>query len=201
MLVPPMVSAEKSKEMSENLTALRRCNKVYKYVFLLNAAAVLITLGCVFFQLIGSILMLTNFLHTLIPFCFLMPGAAVSAIYSGYRRKDVFAVFSPVLALIGVLLRPLMGIMLSADILSAMLVLFANAKYRYLEQQEGYPHFNPLLHEQLQRAEDFHIHDPYKELARKLKKNAANSMDNIHKDERELSPKSSGSQKRFMDEI
>ena len=201
MLVPPMVSAEKSKEMSENLTALRRCNKVYKFVFLLNAASVVIIIGCVFFQLIGSILLLNDFLHTLLPLCFLMPGAAVSAIYSGYRRKDVFAVFAPILALIGVFLRPIMGIMLSADILSALLVLCANAKYRYLEQQEGYPHFNPLLHEQLQRAEDFHRRDPYKELARKLKKNAADSMDTIRKDEKELSPKSSGSQKKFMDEI
>ena len=173
--------------LSRNKAALDRCAKVYKLIFIIVAAPVLAAVVYSIFEMFISILFLN--LNALFAFLIcgviLNPISGVMVIYSGYVRQDVFAYLSPLPLAAGLLFDALLGSAGIVNVLipSTMAVIFsiaptvlANSKYRYLEDQEGFPHFSPLLMEQLKRSDELKKHDPYEEAAKRYKLTASDSM-------------------------
>ena len=177
-------------EMSKNHTALARCNRIYKYVFIISFPVCAAIMVYSLFMLVISLLSAeieTMFVYLIAGFL-LCPASFIMTVYSGYSKNDLFSYLSllPVsmfFILIAVLsIDDYSGIYLCVfvtiflTVISVPLTLAANAKYRYLEDQEGFPHFSPLLHEQQVRSEELKDHDPYAEAAKRRKLTASDSM-------------------------
>lgn len=197
--------------LSRNKAALDRCNKIYKWIFIAVAAPVLAAVAYSIFEMFISILFLN--LNALFAFLIcgviLPPISGTLIIYSGYVRQDIFAYTSPLPLALGVVFDVLLGDtgVVSVLVPGLMIVIIlivptvlANSKYRYLEDQEGFPHFSPLLIEQLKRSDDLKKHDPYAEAAERRKLTQSDSMNDLELNGEVIEDKVN-EKTNYMDEI
>ena len=129
-------------------------------------------------------------------------------IYSGYKREDLFAYAAFVPLILGILLdfaldnSATIALIITGAVALASLAptLLANARYRYLEDQEGFPHFSQLLLEQQKIAASFKVNDPFEAAARRYKETSSDSMKGIELSDEILAEKIK-EKNSFMDEI
>ena len=177
-----------TSEFSRNRAALDRCNRIYKWIFVFLAAFIIAAVIYTFYQ--GIVFLLAARIADLIALLFagivFTPLSIGMMIYSGYRRIDMFAYFSPLVSLAGFLFGYIMGADVSylafplIAVLAAVIpTVLTNARYRYLEEQEGFPHFSALLMEQLQRSDDFKANNPFEAAAKRYKMTESDSMNDL----------------------
>lgn len=174
--------------MHRNSAALARCEKIYKYVFLANVGIAADLVFASLYSMLGDlvsgewVVMLGYFVSMI-----LCTGACALTVMGGYTKKDIVVWAAPGAAGLSVLSdRAIIGyttlntcLALFVAIISVAPTLLANAKYRWLETQEGFPHFSELLQEQQDKAKEFNEHDPYEEAARQRKFTQSDAMSDV----------------------
>lgn len=89
----------------------------------------------------------------------IFPGVGlITAMASGSSAHDTIAAFCFAIGPVSLII---CGIMI-----------YAHRRYEWLTQQEGFPHFQTLLDEQLRKSRDMKENDPYAKRLEELKKNA-----------------------------
>ncbi|MBR2284026.1 MAG: hypothetical protein IJ874_06360 [Ruminococcus sp.] len=156
------------EEFAKNRIQIKTCTRVY------NSTAVIYGVMCL-------IPILSVGISTLITFGrggSLLDGMIFKALilgcgfYGAYRKNDVFTVAAPIIAVMGAILYPSVwndGLAAGSVALAVMGVL-ANRKYRWLEQQYGFPYFNERFEEQNMNAVQRNIKDDYQVQYEELKK-------------------------------
>ena len=196
-------------DMARNKAALEHCNFVYKLIFFILAPLVAGVIVYTFYE--GIVLILAAKIADLLGLfsagLVFIPLSVGALLYSGYRRNDLFAYISPLINLAGVLWSFLLGsdasyyvLPLGAVLIFALPTLLANSRYRYLEEQEGFPHFSELLMEQLKKSDDFKKNDPFEEAAKRYKKQESNEMKDLDFTGETIQEKVT-EKNNFMDEI
>lgn len=126
-------------ELSINYCSLGRCKKIYTALCIIY---VILFLSC-----IGDVLSIIVYL------------AILAAEYYGiYKHKDIPAIIGPLAWILWSLMTGAISfggafvgitiLMLILDLGSIPLALFSNRKYRWLEEQPGFPYFNQRFEEQ-----------------------------------------------------
>lgn len=195
--------------MARNKAALDRCNLIYKLVFIVLAPIAAGVILYTFYQ--GIVFMLAAKISDLIALIFIgllfTPLSIGAMIYSGYRRNDLFAYISPLISLAGMLWSFILGsdstyyfLPLMAILITIVPTLLTNSRYRYLEEQEGFPHFSELLMEQLQKSDEFRNNDPFEAAAKRYKAQSSDEMNDLDFNGQTIEEKVV-EKKNYMDEI
>ncbi|MDO4863907.1 MAG: hypothetical protein Q4A05_07040 [Ruminococcus sp.] len=179
--------------MTQNHAAMKRCSRTYTIVSTVYVTA------CGFYILAGAYLSLImeGSLYHLIngP---LFKGAVLAAGFLGtYKKSNLFAGLAPIImffntvlfrnvdnyfdAFWGTVLPMKIDILyLFMTIALAVLTIIANAKYRYLEQQEGFPQFSEVFEQQKTGKPQYG--ETYIERIEKLRASSRGDMDGIPDD-------------------
>ena len=163
------------EEYKKNRTAMKRCRKTETASFIVLAANIAISIWLLVAAVIsGEVLVLIASVLGL--------AASALGILGLYKKDSAIAIAA------GVFLIAEMGIMFFADgpdligvLEVAVFGYFAAAnflnikKYRWLEQQDGFPNFEPRLKEYDMDRAQRNIKDPYARKMEEMKKNNASA--------------------------
>lgn len=139
------------------------------------------------------------------------------AYYGMYKKIDMMSFFPSVILVLNILLFevfpedvssflssvPRVGLLSIQLVVSFILlgpILYANRKYRFLEKQAGFPHFNELLEEQRMELLDRKILNPYKRGSEERKKTESQEMFDIELNG-EVIGEHQKEENNYMDEI
>ena len=184
-------------EFSENFKALKRCEMIYNKVSWLYIAMPLMN---IFFGIVIMVGASYDALFVLIMQVLIYPFVGYHGWMSCYRKNDFSAMSAPtaiginciVLLVASVLVEgkifgrvPFNSVLfalvpnvgsLAVSCFSCVLTLRVNAKYRWLEQQVGFPYFNERNEEHKMDMRQFDIIDPYQLEINRLKKTSRDDM-------------------------
>ncbi|MBQ3916009.1 MAG: hypothetical protein II690_05415 [Ruminococcus sp.] len=184
-------------EFAENFKSLQRCETIYNKISWLYIAMPLMNL---FFGIVIMVGASYDALFVLIMQLLIYPFVGYHGWMSCYKKNDFSAMSAPtaiaincIVLLVGSFLveGKIFGrvpfnsvlfalipnvISLAASGFSCVLTLRANAKYRWLEQQVGFPYFNERNEEHKMDMRQFDIIDPYQVEINRLKKTAREDM-------------------------
>ena len=162
---------------TQNLAALRKCEKIYNWVFFIYAG---ICIPCI----VGAVIfiVITDQHDELF---YLLDGIIFKLIilYLGimgcYKKNQLMAAAAPVCTVTDALIfGGFNSIIMILSIFAAIMTVMANKKYRYLEQCEGFPYFN----ERFETSEELRNsgRDIFQERYEEIKRNhTSNKMDEI----------------------
>ena len=201
-MLPENKISEKQIEMSRNKQEFNRCNRIYLFTAIPNLGAMALM---IISSVPGALYSLLNAqpersVSSLICGVLLCPVACALAMLCGYLKKDILSLY----ALLPIAAAFLLNIMLEVDgdgnpliaaavtLITAAPTIYANHRYRYLETQEGFPHFSELLNEQQKKSEEFKEHDPYEEAAKRRKLTASREMTGLELNGKFIAPKTTG---------
>lgn len=114
--------------------------------------------------------------------CTIINALTLCSGYIGvYKHQNVFSIAPPVLVLICSMFESRISYLFFLCVLCTVINIFANKKYRWLEQQDGFPYFNMRFRNQEFDKCQWNIKDPYTVQLEEIKKNNNNSdhMDDI----------------------
>lgn len=201
-MLPEEKITEKQREMSRNKQEFNCCGRIYKYTAIPNLGAmalmIISSVPGAFYSLLNA--QPERSVSSLICGVLLCPAACALNILCGYMKKDILSFY----ALLPIALAFLLDIMLEVDsdgnsliaaavtLITAAPTIYANHRYRYLETQEGFPHFSELLNEQQKRSEELKIHDPYEEAAKRRKLTESREMTGLELTGKFIAPKNTG---------
>lgn len=188
----------KASELTHNYASLKKCEMAYKWVFgiytILCLAFVITTLSAGFNPLgLGDFALI--FFDGIICKCAML----VSGFIGVYKKNDRAAILTPVILLINSLFF-MSEVNFGLFVLSAGLAavnVTANKKYRWLEEQEGFPYFNQALLEQDQHIQQQKIKDDYTINYERMKKTSSDSMGTVNLST--LSESESSDESKYMD--
>lgn len=162
---------------TQNLAALKRCEKIYKWVFIFYAAfCVPHIIGAIIFIVITPShneidYLLNGIVFKLILLCLGTMGC--------YKKNQLLAAAAPVCAAVNLLLyQGLNSMIMTLSIPAAILTIMTNRKYKYLEQCEGFPYFNERFEssEELRNSGRNIYQERYEEIK---EKHTSDKMDEI----------------------
>ena len=108
-------------------------------------------------------------------------GVLITGFMSTYKKNNILAAASVVLVLIESAFSRFALVLAPFVIAAAVITVIANKKYKWLEQQDGFPYFNSRVRfHEMDRAQ-WDIKDPYTQQFEELKKR--NSNNSGHMDE------------------
>lgn len=179
-----------------HLHMLKRCNKVY------NAVSILYVAGCGMYAIAAVYLMLISMNGDILYLLFAGPVSKSALLVCGYlgtyKKNDMFAMAAPCIMIISLFIPEcfhsignyfdiFMGIVISgfsidaiylaASVILAAVTIITNRKYRYLEEQEGFPYFNERF--ELQKAGGSQYGSSVREQVEERKKTQHSDMDEI----------------------
>ncbi|MCM1314563.1 MAG: hypothetical protein NC040_09065 [Muribaculaceae bacterium] len=176
----------KRKNFTENHFALKKCERIYSFIFWAYALSC-IPYACAIFiyavlesLILGNILdLIRNFLLTLAVF--------VSGLVSVYKKEPKFTWLPVIIAFIAELasgFHDTFSLFLGISLVSSILLTLVHKKYRWLEQQEGFPYFNEFFEEQKNKSalneHNEHIdNNPYQQTIIERYKTSSGKMDEI----------------------
>ena len=185
---------------------LKKCELFY------NKTAVAL-LGVIVMGVMGSVVELlieilkggqVTFLFFKYAVCVL--GCSAASYYAMYRNRTAYIYLSTALSAVGMIFNISVGsgflnmIVVLVDIVLCLMLPPVNKKMEFLKQQEGYPHFSPLLSEQLEKSENAAITGRYDENPLYYKSDSSGSMDEITVQSSDIEPKAD-EKNSLMDEI
>lgn len=175
---------------------LKKCNKVY------NAVSIVYVAGCGLYALAAAYLLLISMNNDILFLLFDGPVSKSALLVCGYlgvyKKNNLFAAAAPCVMLLSLLIPAVFhnngnyldmflgvaiggfsinGIYLTASVIMAVITMITNRKYRYLEQQEGFPYFNERF--ELQKSGGVQYGSSFQERAEQLKKTQRSDMDEI----------------------
>ena len=167
------------EEYKKNRTAMKKCKKTETYIFIIFAANIAIAIWMMIAALIAwNIWFLTA--------AILGAAGSVLGILSVRKRDSALAIAG------GVLIIAEVGAMFFSDGFSVLGVVevavftyfavynFLNIKkYRWLEQQDGFPNFEPRLKEYDMDRAQRSIKDPYAQKMEEMKANNSHEMQEL----------------------
>jgi len=167
------------EEFKQNRTAMKKCKKTETYIFIIFAANIAIAIWMMIAALIAwNIWFLTA--------AILGAAGSVLGILSVRKRDSALAIAAAVIIIAEI------GIMFFFDGISVLG--FAEAavfgyfvvtnimnikKYRWLEQQDGFPNFEPRLKEYDMDRAQRNIKDPYAQKMEDMNKNNTHEMQEL----------------------
>lgn len=181
-----------SSIMAKNRADLNKCGKIYRIV------TTVYVLACGFYILADALLFLMSMngdLFYLLLNGLVFKGAVLAAGFLGaYKRSDIFAGTAPLIMLFNTVLfwnadnyfdrflGGLLGIRINAVYLVgaavlAFMTILANMKYRYLEQQEGFPQFSEVFEQQKTGKPMYGM--TFEERAEQLRQTARGDMEEL----------------------
>lgn len=126
----------------QNLKALRRCETIYKDIFLFYfCTCVPYALGSLVFGIFG----LGNTLFVVFVGILLTLVIGVLGILGCYAKNDIFCLMATIASLIGFVVSqgsPVQLIICIGSAACTVITIITNKKYRKLEKLEGFPYFN-----------------------------------------------------------
>lgn len=170
---------EHEEEYKQNRTAMKKIKKEDTMILIIFAGclAMAVWMLVAFFITQNKMMLLSSVLGA---------AASVTGFFSSYRKDSALAIAA------GVLLLATIAVMFFYDGFSLLGVAelavfgwfavrnFLNIKkYRWLEQQEGFPQFEPKLREYDTERERRNLRDPYAEKMKERQRNSADSMDEL----------------------
>lgn len=166
------------QELSERGIMLKKCEKTYSFIFWIYA------LMCIpyvcgnflygFFKGIAGINVMPALFNAL-------SGLAVFAVglASVYKKEPKFTWFPLIVTVIPLLVSGNF-VFLTVSLVSAFVLSPVHKKYRWLEQQEGFPYFNELLEEQKDSLSEFeNKSNTLRQKNIEIYKNSSGKMDEI----------------------
>ena len=169
------------KDFSENFSALKKCEKIYSIIFWIYAlscipyaCAILIYAFLESLIFLGNILtLIRNFILTLMFF-----SAGLISVY----KKDlkftwipvIIAIFSAIISNFNDIFSFFLGI----SLISSLLLTIIHKKYRWLENQDGFPYFNERFEEQKNNLAEDKSNKQYQKNI-EIYKNSSGKMDEI----------------------
>ena len=149
--------------------SLKKCQKIYNIIALYY---IIVFAGIAFTEV--YICVLNGSLTSLIGAFFSI--ATLAAGFGGvYIHKNIFAIAAPVLCMINTPFHFECGIFIPLCIICAVATVLANRKYRWLEDQDGFPYFNVRYRVQEIDKVQWNIKDPYTQNYEEIKKKENNS--------------------------
>ena len=181
------------EEMVHNRMMIQKCERIYKWVFIIYAVifvpcAITAIFCCLLFTISSSelgFILLDGLFFKGAMFAFGLLGA--------YKKDDLFALFPPMILLIdtaivaypqfawmlGVFGVPVNALICAASAIMAVGNIWANRKYKWLESQYGFPHFNELQSDQELDRVQRGIKDEYTQKLESLQKTRADGMEGV----------------------
>ena len=164
---------------------LKTCETVYKTIFILNLAYVIMFAVYTLLELIVFMLARKN------PLGLFFDGIILHGLYlflslnGGYKKDIKYSVFASIIMAISYLI-PSGSAMDEFDLMfaieSALFIIptaLANKKYKWLEQQEGFPYFNERFEEQKNKLKEYNEKNPYEERMKQIQQNSSGKMDEL----------------------
>lgn len=179
-------------KMSKNRADMNRCERMYRRV------SAVYVLACGFYILADALLFLMSMNGDLLYLLLnglVFKGAVLAAGFLGtYRKSNLFAGAAPLIMLFNTVLfwnaddyfdkflGGLLGIKinavyLAASVVLAVLTIISNAKYRYLEQQEGFPQFSEVFEQQKTGKPQYGL--TFEERVEQIRKSARSDMEEL----------------------
>ncbi len=162
----------------ENLTSLKRCNRIF------NITALFYVIFCGLYAVDAIFMIIISIGNSI--WSFFIDGivfkAAIlaSGYYGCYAKKNLYTILAPGIFIINQIAfsdMPLNGIFFPFSLILSVLTVFASNKYHILEQAEGFPYFNERIDEQNDSFNN--PRDVYKEQYENTVKNSMDKMDEI----------------------
>lgn len=215
-----MTILEQFSDITKNGMALNRVNKIYKYVSILYVAI------CLPYALISLFAGFTSgpayFAVMLLEFLF-KAGLIVCGVMSCYTRQKYLVFIAFACQLLSAIINPIQGtfidlfflegvtgisfnrLLFGAVTVACGFTLYADAKYSYLEDQEGFPHFNERQLQQEYEIQQSRIKDKYQINYERIVKSSADEMNDISNSKDTFTPReysaSSYDDNDYMDSI
>lgn len=167
-----------NKQHCENLASLKRCNRIFG----ITGTFYLIFCGLYAIDAIFMIVISVGGVIWRYFFDGVVFKAAIlaSGYYGCYTKNNFYTILTPFLCILNSIIfldMPLNTPLVSASIILAVLTVFANNKYKILEQCEGFPYFNERIDAQNELFEN--PKDIYKEQYENIVKNSSDKMDEL----------------------
>ncbi len=177
-------------EFPKNLKALKLCNRIYKITFIIYAAFsgmyIFISLYFMLFPIFDPLVLFADGI-------ILQSLYFAAALMGTYKKNSYYAAIAPVFIALSILFLDkfqyiqfvfkLQYTFISIGIAAATVI--TNKKYKWLEEQFGFPYFSQLIEEQKLDKIQLNIEDPYQRKLDELKKTQSSEMDSISLDESE----------------
>jgi len=164
---------------------LKNCETVYKTIFVLNLAYVIMFAVYTFLELIVFMLARRN------PLGLFFDGIILHGLYlffsinGGYKKNIKYSILASIIMAISFLI-PSGTAMNNFDLMfaieSALFIIpttLANKKYKWLEQQEGFPYFNERFEQQKNKLKEYNEKNPYEERMKQIQQNSSGKMDEL----------------------
>ena len=158
------------EEYGKNRIAFKRCQRYYNIIAIFYIAAFgSMALFEIYSGVVGgSVASLIGFL---------ISAATLAAGFGGvYIHRDILAIAAPFLASVNAFFLSIASFFIPVCILCTIVNLLTNSKYRWLEQQDGFPYFNVRYRDQEIDKSQWNIKDPYTQSYEELKKQNNNSQ-------------------------
>lgn len=186
---------DKRQEYAQNLTKMRKCNKIYNIVSIIY----IVLFGFLTVDaLVGSVFVAGGFSM----FAFSLVCAAVLALgfLAAYKKNNLFALIAPLLVLITAVIgfAPLALVPIPA-VLSGLTYL-ANKDYEELSHQEGFPMFSYHLKEHDEKKKQDEIKTEYEAQYENYVSQSSNDMEELPETEGCIAPKTE-EKNNYMDEL
>lgn len=168
------------KNFSENLLALKKCERIYSFIFWVYALACIPYACALLIYSFLESLILENIMESVRNFLFALAVFA-SGFISIYKKELKFTWLPVMIAFIAELatnFHDIFTLFLGISLVSSLLLAFVHKKYQWLEQQKGFPYFNERFEEQKDAIAERKIHTPYQENIERYK-NSSGKMDEI----------------------
>lgn len=173
---------EVKQEYYQNFKDYKLCMKIFNRTFIVCGCfagfLAAVDLFLMVLSLFSNVSLLANF-FSLLCNC----GYLALALYGNYAKKIHMTLAAPILPIV-------LSIVLDYDsfelalsmiaITSAALIVWAIKKYDYLEQQEGFPHFNHLLDEADNASREAQYHNNYADKLKEWKSASTEDMGEVH---------------------
>ncbi len=158
------------QEYGKNRLSIKRCNRWYNII----AIYYLLVYGAKTFIDVYSCFLGASLFMLLVA---LVSFATLAAGFCGvYLHRDIFPIAAPLLALLHESLAgPIFDVIVPLCILCSVMNIVVNRKYRWLEQQDGFPYFNLRFRVQEIDNSQWNIKYPYTQSYEEIAKHDNNN--------------------------
>ncbi|MBR5681771.1 MAG: hypothetical protein IKW96_00640 [Ruminococcus sp.] len=163
------------QEYGKNRLSIKRCNRYYNII----AIFYLVVFGARIFAEIYSCFLGGSLFLLLGAF---ISAAALAAGFGGvYLHKDIFPIAAPFIVLLhDAIALSAFQIVTPLCFICSIVNILVNKKYRWLEQQDGFPYFNVRFRDQEIDSSQWNIKAPYTQSFEEIKKQDNNGqMDDL----------------------
>lgn len=172
-------------EMMANYRALKRCKRIYNIIGIFYAAfSIFYAIESLAFIMLTDIPLIPVFLDGVV----FKAATLIFGYSSCYKHKSSFALYIIIISSCSIImikyristaLNPLYTPLLFLCIFAAAAIFFTNRKYKYLEEQPGFPYFNERFEEQKFNSIQTNIKSEFQQNYEKLLKTSTDKMEEL----------------------